>query len=500
VSTVHVKNEAAMVNYLLGGIFERTLRSIDLGLRGYALTGNAQMLSPYQNALKEYPVNLKKIDSLLTVQKLDTAVTNFAKVKQQLDSYLAVTATMLNELNKGNREEFLRIMNQDKGFDAWKAFSPFYRSISAYENGVIQTAQSDYEAAMNRNLIFQISLLAIGLAILLLIGTRLKKEAKLRADVFSSLSESSKKYLFHSGDTPSVEDQSSIIREVISHFKQASAFISSITQGNYNIRWTGLNETNRGLNAGTLAGQLHEMKDKLATIRSEEERRNWINQGLAQYSEVVRTQQNELAALCFESVKYFVKYLRAQQGGLFVVTEDDNGHKYLNLTACYAFERKKFMERKIAIGEGLVGQAFLENQTLKMTDIPESYAHITSGLGDARPSSVMIVPLRHNDAVVAVLELASLHVFSDDEVKFVERSGEFLSSALSNAETNARIKKLLDETQLQTESLKSQEEEMRQNMEELSATQEEMMRKEQNYIARIARLEEELKSGVSLTA
>src|SRR6185436_3380394 len=74
VNTAKVKAEAEQVKYLLGGIFERTLRSIDLGIRGYALTKNEQLLNPYNGAVREHPINLLKIDSLLIIQKLDTSV------------------------------------------------------------------------------------------------------------------------------------------------------------------------------------------------------------------------------------------------------------------------------------------------------------------------------------------------------------------------------------------------------------------------------------------
>jgi CHASE3 domain sensor protein len=489
--TAQIKQEAEQVKYLLGGIFERTLRSIDLGIRGYALTKNKGLLSPYESAVREHPKNIGKIDSLLTVQKLDTSVMAFAQVKVALNSYIETSKQMHQLITNGQDSIFLELLNQDKGLAAWQAFSPFYSSISTFEDNLIAKAEADYESAMNRNLVVQAILFIAGITILLTIGRRLKKQSRQRAEIFNTLKESSLKFLFNSGISESKIDQSGIITETIDHFKRASGFITSISEGKYNVQWDGLGKSNEELNSQTLAGQLHAMRDQLIKIRQEEEKRNWGNQGQAQYAEVMRKFQDSTDTLCYESVRFITKYLKAQQGWLFVVaTEGDN--KFLNLAACFAFDKKKYVDKRIEIGTGMVGQAFLEGQTVKLKEIPAGYTHITSGLGDATPRCLIIAPMKHNEHVVAVLEIASFQEFTTEQIHFIERCGEFLAAALFNAQTNDHIKKLLQDTQMQAENMRAQEEEMRQNMEELSATQEEMVRKEREYVNKIERLESEL--------
>ncbi len=492
VRTAQIKIEAEQVKYLLQGIFERTLRSMDLGIRGYALTQNEQMLNPYNNAVRDHYINLNKIDSLLLLQKLDTSVEKFAKIKIQLNNYLDISAKMKEEITNGNHEEFMRLLNMDKGYDAWLAFSPFYSAMNQYEDKVINQAEEDYQNAMNRNLVVQAILLIAGVSILMVIFRRLRKQSRLRQEIFSTLQQNSLQFLFHPGNVEERTDQSSIIKETIVHFKKASTFISSISNGDYNIHWEGLNETNRELNKQTLAGHLHNMREKLITYRQDEEKRNWTNSGITQYSEVVRKYQNNTDSLCLESVRFIVKYLNSQQGGLFVLTVEGD-EKSLTLAAAVAFEKKKYIEKKINIGDGLVGQAYLEGETIKLKEIPEGYTRITSGLGHATPSCLAIVPMKHNEQVIAILELASFEEFTTEQIQFIERCGEFLAAALFNSQTNDQIKKLLEDTQVQAESMRSQEEEMRQNMEELSATQEEMSRKEGEYISKIEQLERQLK-------
>lgn len=489
--TAEIKQQAEQVKYLLSGIFERTLRSIDLGIRGYALTKNKGLLNPFESAIRDHPKNIRQIDSLLMIQKLDTAVTAFVKVKAALNSYIETTKHMHELITNGQDSAFLSLLNEDKGLAAWLAFSPFNSGIVTYEDNLIAKAESDYASAMNRNLIVQAILVLAGFSILTSIAFRLRRQARQRAEIFDTLQASSTEFLFNPGQQNLKNDHSGVINEVIAHFKKASTFISSIASGNYETSWEGLNASNEAVNKQTLAGQLHAMKDQLIKIRMEEEKRNWSNVGLAQYSEVVRKFQSNTDSLCNESVRFITKYLKAQQGWLFVETREGD-HKFLSLAACYAFDKKKYLEKRIEIGTGLVGQTFLEGQTVKLKELPAGYTHITSGLGDATPRCLVIAPLKHNEQSVAVLEIASFHEFTTEQIQFIERCGEFLSAALFNSQTNDHVKQLLQDSQMQAENMRAQEEEMRQNMEELSATQEEMVRKEREYINRIEKLEAEL--------
>lgn len=158
------------------------------------------------------------------------------------------------------------------------------------------------------------------------------------------------------------------------------------------------------------------------------------------------------------------------------MNDDDENNKYLELISLFAFNIKKFEKQQIKLGEGILGQTFLEKETTYLTNMPEDYARITSGLGDSAPKAILIVPLKVDKDVYGIVELASFHELEAHEINFVEKLGETIASTLSSVKINQRNRKLLEQSQQQTEEMRAQEEEMRQNMEELTATQEGMNR------------------------
>ena len=229
---------------------------------------------------------------------------------------------------------------------------------------------------------------------------------------------------------------------------------------------------------------------KIEAAQAEEKKRQWANEGIAQISEIVRNTGTE-DDLFDQLITTTVKYLKANQGGLFVVDRSSD-EVAINLSACYAYERKKFIEKTILPGEGLIGQAFLEGEYLHFTEIPSNYVNITSGLGKATPTSLLIMPLKVNEEVEGLLELASFQEFEKHEIEFLQQLGEVMASYIQNQRVMRQTQQLLEQAQEQGEEMRAQEEEMRQNMEELQATQEEMHRKEREYQTQIEQLKQKL--------
>ncbi|NJK97429.1 MAG: GAF domain-containing protein [Bacteroidales bacterium] len=119
-----------------------------------------------------------------------------------------------------------------------------------------------------------------------------------------------------------------------------------------------------------------------------------------------------------------------------------------------------------------------ERETIYLTDIPDNYIRITSGLGDSNPRCLLLVPMIMKDELFGVFELASFNELQPYQVEFVEKIADTIASTLSTVRFNMQTARLLEQSKIQAEELATREEEMRQNMEELRATQEQSARKE----------------------
>lgn len=261
------------------------------------------------------------------------------------------------------------------------------------------------------------------------------------------------------------------LSEESSRVETLTQFIEAVSAGNYNIELDGAAATDDNLTA-----TLIKMRDKLRDNAEDDRKRNWTTTGLAQVGEILRAGSSS-AELYDNIIRFVVKYTKSNQGGLFILQEEDED-RYLELVACYAFERKKYLTKRIEVGDGLVGQCFVEGEKIYLLEVPEEYVNITSGLGGSNPNALLLVPLKINDQIYGVIELASFNAFQDFEIALVEKLAESIASTISNVRVNETTRILLERTQQQAEEMKSQEEEIRQNMEELEATQEEMRRKQ----------------------
>lgn len=232
--------------------------------------------------------------------------------------------------------------------------------------------------------------------------------------------------------------------------------------------------------------------NRLEESQEEERKRAWASEGFSQFATLMRQSTNP-EQMYDELLSSIVKYVQANQAALYLV-EEEGTEKSLRLQASYAYGRKKYREQSLQPGQGLVGQAYLEKDYVYRTDIPQGYTYITSGLGEATPASLLIIPLMSNEVVEGVLEMASFTPFEKHIIEFLMSLGEDIAATVGVSRINELTRKLLTEAQEQAEEMRAQEEELRQNMEELSATQEEMQRKELEMSGQLAAVNRTLAS------
>jgi PAS domain S-box-containing protein len=281
------------------------------------------------------------------------------------------------------------------------------------------------------------------------------------------------------------------INNLAENYKAKMRYAHELNKGHLDSKIDVISEDDvLGKELEQLQKNLQRSAEEQKKYNEENSRRRYINEGLAKFSEILRLNNENIEKLSDIFIKEIVKYLNAIQGGLFLVKNTDEENKTLKLISAFAYNRKKYIDNEIMLGEGLVGTCAIEKNTIVMTDIPEKYISITSGLGDAPPGNIILVPVIQEENVLGVIEVASLNKFQKHEIEFGEQVASSLASTVTTASNNEKTSQLLAKSQHQAQEMIGQEEEMRQNMEELKATQEESVRREEEYKGIISAFEE----------
>jgi HAMP domain-containing protein/PAS domain-containing protein len=262
------------------------------------------------------------------------------------------------------------------------------------------------------------------------------------------------------------------MRTLVNGLKATSEFAENIGRGIYQQDYQPLSSHD------ILGNSLINMRNNLQKVAEEDKLRIWATEGIAKFGDIMRQNYTSIVQFAEEIIINLSNYVKANQGGIFIIDEhsETDPEPFMAMQACYAWDRQKYLEKKIYRGEGLAGQAWQEKRTIYVTSIPQDYVHITSGLGKSNPTSLLIAPIKVNETVFGVIEMAFFRPLQAHEIAFIERVAENFASTLSIVRNNERTQKLLEDSQLLTEQLRAQEEEMKQNVEELQATQDEMKR------------------------
>ncbi len=279
-----------------------------------------------------------------------------------------------------------------------------------------------------------------------------------------------------SGDE--IEEMAHSFNNLHRSIEEVVDFTKSIGEGNLSAALTSKGE------GDILGNSLLSMRDSLVKADEEEalrkladEKLSWIERGVTLFGRVIQQDHASVNSLYQQVVRQIVTYIGANQGALYLVHEDADDQKYFEMVACMAWDRMKLQKKTFLLEEGLLGSCYFEQAPIELTEIPQDYLRITSGLGASKPQMLLLFPLIHNAEIVGIVEVASFKRFDEHVKSYLARISETFASSILSIRVNARTNELLSLSQMQAEEMKAQEEEMRQNIEELHATQEEMKRK-----------------------
>jgi HAMP domain-containing protein/signal transduction histidine kinase/CheY-like chemotaxis protein len=210
----------------------------------------------------------------------------------------------------------------------------------------------------------------------------------------------------------------------------------------------------------TLKDNINQMIANLRATTSKNSEQDWLKTNLARFTRMLQGHRDPeaLSRLILRELAPLV----SAQHGLFYLLEHgtQEGQSVLKLLASYAYKERKSLNHQFRVGEGLVGQCVLEKERILLTDVPEDYVRICSGLGEGKPLNLLVIPVVFEGQVKAVIELASFYRFSDIHLAFLDQLTESIGIVLNTIAAGMRTEELLKQSQSLAEELQSQQQEL----------------------------------------
>ena len=217
-----------------------------------------------------------------------------------------------------------------------------------------------------------------------------------------------------------------------------------------------------------LKNNINQMISNLRDTTQQNQEQDWLKSNLARFSRMMQGQKN------LESVSRLIMSeltpLVSAHHGVFFVNDPSEGDLILKLLSSYAYRTRKNVSNRFYIGEGLVGQCALEKKSILLTNVPADYIQINSGLGEAPPHNIIVLPVLFEGEIMAVIELASFNPFSAIHLTFLDQLMESIGVVLNMIVANMRTEELLEQSQNLTQELQSQSMELQSQQEQLKRT------------------------------
>jgi hypothetical protein len=226
-----------------------------------------------------------------------------------------------------------------------------------------------------------------------------------------------------------------------------------------------------------LSETINEMIINLKDTTQKNTEQDWLKTNLARFTRMLQGQR-DMANVSQLVLSELAPLVDAQQG-VFYVNASNNGSPLMKLLGGYAFTERKNLSNEYKPGQGLVGQCILEKERILLTNVPDNYIRIGSGLGEAPPLNIIVLPVLFEGEVKAVIELASFNRFNDTHLTFLDQLTESIGIVLNTIEANSRTEDLLLQSQSLAAELQSQQDELKKKNEQLEQQAESLRESEE---------------------
>ncbi|MEH2015393.1 response regulator [Nostoc sp.] len=433
------------------------LTNAETGQRGYVITGKQSYLEPYNAAIN---VLDQKVNEL---QRLTEDNPN---QQRRLDILQPLIANKLAELKETidlrqnqSFEASQKVVLTDQGKQLMGEIRKVILAMENEENVLLKQRSQRAQAAAKKTLasiVYSIPLFSLILALIGFILTR----------------------------------------HISVPLKRVSESAEKLADGDLSLS---LPHSDRQDEIGVLTRTFNQMIVNLRNTTRKNDEQNWLKSNLAEFTQMLQGHRN-LESVSRLILSYLAPMVGASQGVFYFMDSIDD-EPVLKLLSSYAYKERKNLANQFRLGEGLVGQSALEKQRILLTEVPSDYIRISSGLGEAPPLNIIVLPILFETQVSAVIELASFGPFNELHLRFLEQLSEILGVFLNNIASQLQTQQLLEESVALTEELQTQQDELQQSNQRLEEQAHEL--EESQFIVKqsneeLKQLNEELEEKAEL--
>ncbi|MES2150570.1 MAG: response regulator, partial [Pseudomonadota bacterium] len=224
-----------------------------------------------------------------------------------------------------------------------------------------------------------------------------------------------------------------------------------------------------------LKDNINEMIRNLKETTQKNAEQDWLKTNLARFTRLLQGQR-DLEAVTRLILSELAPLVSAHHG-VFYMMDAHEQQPRLKMIANYGYRSNRKLATSFAPGEGLVGQCAIEKQRIWLTSVPRDYIVVSSGLGSAPPTNIVVLPILFEQQVKAVIEIASLDRFTQTHMGFLDQLMESIGAVLNTIEANSRTESLLTQSQSLAQELQQTNQELAEKARLLSDQNSEVERK-----------------------
>lgn len=420
----------------LANQIQKNVLDIETGMRGYVITGNEEYLEPYHSASRNWLDNYNTLHSLLEDNGIQQR--NLEEIKPLILNWITSSADYAVNQKRANNQtaldDYFKNNRGKKLTDELRThFNSFLGSQKSLTNKRVEQLNQNNENLKITlyGLIMVVALITITTAVIL---------------------------------------SNSIVQTI----KQVTRTINRITDSkDVEVDLATRIEVNTHDETRELADAMNELLSSL-------EKQSWVQNSMAEISTMYQG-MTDLTELTHAYITKLAPMLEAVYGVVYLRRNQGSEIRYVK-EAGYAITGDESAEVSFRLGEGLIGQAALDQRIFLIDKLPEEHFKVISGLGDSSPRNLLVAPILVDGRVEAVVEFAAFQPFLSQHLTLLDLLQDKFGSAIMNVAGRMEVERLLGESQVLTEELQAQSEELQAQSEELQM-QQEQLRISNEYLA-----------------